>query len=389
MDILTKIVNIPGCNVVQAEIDETTVYLSLESQSDSATCPHCGMISQRVRVWYPRCVRDMPLSGKACYLRVERRYFECPQCHGTFAESLEFVEAKRDYTRRYEAYIFEQARQTTALYVARQEGLTDNVVTRIFLRQAKARIPNQPFRGVTKLGIDEIAERKGRKAYDLVFYNVETGMPIEVLENRTQATLTTYLEGLPEEVLRDIDEVCLDMWRPYATAVTETLPSATLVTDRFHVMKAVNEELKSLKNRLKATLPDDAKACHYPLLKKADDLNDTQQEILDKVYAASPQLKTAHQLKEAFRALFETEYTVEQGTEALQKWIEKATQAGCFSEAVSTITNWFDSIVNYLRSRTTNGPAEGINAPIRFISPTKLLVLSAFQMWPIPPLRMW
>jgi len=129
----------------------------------------------------------------------------------------------------------------------------------------------------------------------------------------------------------------------------------------------VNQELKSLKNTLKSNLPDDAKACHYPLLKNADDLSEPQQEILDKVYDASPQLKEAHHMKEAFREIFDTNYTVEQGAEAVRDWMKKAERSGCFTEAVKTITNWFDSIVNYFRHRTTNGAAEGVNNKVKVI----------------------
>jgi len=367
MQMLSAMVDIPGFRVVQVQCEESSVFLSVESEVEHGLCPRCGMVSHHVRVWYPRCIRDLPISGNACYLLWDRRYFDCAQCHTTFPEPLTFVDEKRNYTRRYEVDIFEQVRQTTATYVAAREGLTDKVVTRIFARQAHARLPEQPLCDVTKLGIDEIAEHKGRNAYDLLFYNLETGIPVEVLENRTQAELLRYLAALPEAIRASIDEVCIDMWRPYATAVLEQLPQATLVTDRFHVMKAVNQELKSLKNTLKPDLPDDAKACHYPLLKNAVDLSETQQEILNNVYEASPQLKDAHQLKEAFREVFDTEYTVEQGAEAVQGWIEKAEQAGCFSEAVKTIKNWFTSIVNYFRHRTTNGPAEGVNNKVKVI----------------------
>jgi transposase len=220
---------------------------------------------------------------------------------------------------------------------------------------------------VKRVGIDEIAERKGKNSYDLILYNLDTGKPLDVLENRTQAELMTYLDQLPDELIHDIEEVCIDMWRPYATAVAAKLSHATLVTDRFHVMKVVNQELKSLKNTLKPELPDDAKACHYPLLKNQTDLTEHQQEILDKVYEASPQLKEAHELKEEFRDIFEKEHTVVQGTHELQHWLDKAEQANLFVDAVKTIKNWFESIVNYFRQRTTNGPAEGINNKIKVI----------------------
>jgi transposase len=367
MDILSQIVHIDGFTVSAIEINDTELHLDLQHESDTCVCPQCGHTSHAIRHSYWRGLRDLPLSGRVCYVYVLKRYFDCSTCQQTFAEPLGFVDPKREYTIRYEEYIFEQVRHTTATYVAACEGLTDKVVTRIFLRQAQRHLPTEPFNGVKKLGIDEIAERKGRNAYDLVFYNLETGKPIDVLENRTKAELMDYLDALPPHITRDIDEVCIDMWRPYAIAVAEKLSHATLVTDRFHVMNVVNDDLNTLKKTLKKTLPDDAKACHYPLLKNQEDLTEQQQEILDKVYDASPQLKEAHQLKEAFRDMFEQEHTVAQGKQALQRWLDHAVQANLFSEAVKTITNWFESIVNYFRQRTTNGPAEGVNNKIKVI----------------------
>lgn len=367
MDIFSEILGIKDFKVTHIETSDTELHLYLDCELDSRICPRCGHSSQQVRQNYHRVVRDLPLSGKACYLHVVKRYFDCPHCQKTFGESLDFLEPQREYTTRYEESIFHQVRQTTASYVAQLEGVTDHVVTRIFLRQAKKRIPADPFTGICRLGIDEIAERKGRNAYDLVFYNLDTGKPVEVLENRTQTELLAHLKTLPVTITSGIEEVCIDMWRPYATAIATALPQARLVTDRFHVMTVVNQELKRLKNTLKETLPDDAKACHYPLLKNEADLTEHQQEILDKVYDASPQLKEAHQLKEAFRELFDTDYTVAQGKTALEQWIDKAKNAELFSAAVNTIRNWFDSIVNYFASRTTNGPAEGINNKIKVI----------------------
>ena len=367
MDMFSEILDIKGFKVVHIEASETELHLYLEHESDTGVCPRCGQTSRQVRQRYKRVVRDLPISGKACYLHVVKRYFDCLRCHETFSEPLDFVDPKRDYTRRYETSIFQQVRQTTAKYVAEREGLTDKVVTRIFLRQAKHHIPADPFNGIVRLGIDEIAERKGRNAYDLIFYDLETGKPIEVLENRTQAELLKYMAKLPAQITDGIEEVCIDMWRPYATAIAEQLPHTRLVTDRFHVMKVVNQELNTLKNTLKKDLPDEAKACHYPLLKNGADLTETQQEILEHVYDASPALKEAHQLKEEFRDIFDTAHTVDQGSRELQRWIDKAEQADLFAEAVKTIKHWFHSIVNYFYHRTTNGPAEGINNKIKVI----------------------
>ena len=150
MEMFSKILDIKGFKVIQVETDDTALKLSLKCEGNQAKCPYCGIPSQQVHVWYPRRVRDLPISGKACYLEFETRYFDCAACQTTFAEPLNFVESKRNYTRRYETSIFEQVRHTTAKYVAERERLTDKVVTRIFLRQAKQRLPKQPFTGVKR-----------------------------------------------------------------------------------------------------------------------------------------------------------------------------------------------------------------------------------------------
>lgn len=164
------------------------------------------------------------------------------------------------------------------------EGLSYEVVERIFLRETTQRIPSEPFAGLRRLGLDEIAERKGHRAYDLICYNLDTGKPVDVLQGRTKQQLSDYLKALSDTVKEGIEEVCIDMWRPYAQAVIKVLPQTVLVVDRFHLMRSVNTDLKELKNSRKPALPDKAKAGYYPLLKNHEDLTEEQQKMLDAVY---------------------------------------------------------------------------------------------------------
>jgi transposase len=54
------------------------------------------------------------------------------------------------------------------------------------------------------------------------------------------------------EVLEQIEEVSIDMWRGYKSLVLELMPNAQVVADRFHVMVQVNQELDSQKNKKSA-----------------------------------------------------------------------------------------------------------------------------------------
>lgn len=368
MDVLHDILGIPQLTIERAEIQETEIHLYVKMCSESAICPLCHKTSRELHQNNTvRVIRDLPLSGKPCYLHLSSRRFWCPDCGLPFAEPLEFVDPYRSYTTRYEAHIYEFVRQNNISYVEGLEGLSYEVVERIFFREAKRRIPSEPFQGLRRLGIDEIAERKGRNAYDLIFYNLDTGKPVEVLEGRTKQQLVDYLKALPKEVTFGIEEVCIDMWRPYAQAVVEVLPHVELVVDRFHVMKSVTKDLKDLKNARKKDLPKEANACHYPLLKNQDELTENQQKTLDAVYEADPVLKRAHQLKEQFRALFDAVRSIEDARKRVQKWICKAYKYEVFPTVLTHMKTWLGPILNYFYQRTTNGPAEGINNKIKLI----------------------
>jgi transposase len=105
--------------------------------------------------------------------------------------------------------------------------------------------------GLKKLGIDEIALEKGKQNYCAVLVNIETGELLGILEKRNKEELIKYMKEWGEEVLLGIEEVSIDMWRPYQKVAEEMMPEAEVVVDRFHVMKQINEELDKARRSAK------------------------------------------------------------------------------------------------------------------------------------------
>jgi len=367
-EIFQHILGLPQLRIDRVEVHPTQLDLHVSCDTACGICPTCQQASWAVHEYLPiRVLRDLAMSDKVCYLHFSRRRFECAACGQSFAEPVDWVEPYRHATCRYEASLYERVRRNTVSAVAELEGLSYDVTEGAFLREAERRVPSEPLRGIRHLGIDEIAEHKGHHSYDLLFYDVDTGDAVEMLEGRTKAQLTEYLTALPEDVKAGIEEVCIDMWRPYAQAVAEVLDAAVVVVDRFHVMRSVTRDLKALKNARKPDLPDTAKACHYALLKNQDTLTETQQQTLDQVYQADPLLKRAHQLKEQFRIIFETCQTIHDAQKAMQTWIGKAYKHGLFPTVITHMKRWLSKILNYFHSRTTNGPSEGANNRVKLI----------------------
>ena len=74
-------------------------------------------------------------------------------------------------------------------------------------------------------------------------------------------------------------------------------------------MKPVNEELNLIRRQTKMT----AKGSKFVLLKNGEDLSEGERIKLAKILSHSKRLKTAYELKEEFKRIFETCTTVKEG----------------------------------------------------------------------------
>ena len=227
-----------------------------------------------------------------------------------------------------------------------------------------------------RLGMDEIALRKGHKEFVVVLVDLDSHQLIDMAPSRKHADIKAVLSQWGEAVLAQIEEVSIDLSGNYRGLVRRLMPEADVVADRFHVMKLVNQDLDRARNafiRKPTDLPEGVsveaaktamKNSKYALLKPVENLTDTQQEKLAEVKAVSPELAQMHAHKEAFRALFEHSDSA-QATLALLYWM-KAAQT-LYESAVGTMTRWFGEIVQYFEHRTTSGVVEGINNKLKLI----------------------
>lgn len=207
----------------------------------------------------------------------------------------------------------------------------------------------------------------------LVLSAPEEGYVLDVLPDRERKTLEKWLDGLSPEVKKAIKTVNLDMWEPYTLAVKAKLTQARIVVDRFHVMKNLNHCLTLARREIQRTASDEIKeqlkGSRWALVKNEKDLNDKQRAKLETVYQVSPELKVCHQLKEQFRAIFETITDREKARSALLQWIKQVQKQNvvALQSFLATLNNWFELILNYFIERWTNAFAEGVNNKIKLI----------------------
>lgn len=238
-------------------------------------------------------------------------------------------------------------------------------------------VNNQPIKSVKKLGIDEIALRKGKHDYCAVLVDLEKSKLLRILRKRTKEVLEEELISWGTELLENIEEVSIDLWSGYKSVAEELMPNAEIVADRFHVMKKINEELDGQRkkerreiNKIKDKSEKELKIkaitnSKYVLLKKGEDLTETEKKKLKEVYENFPKLRKMYGQKERIRRIYESAKNCEEGLEEIGKWLNRVKDL--FPKSSKTIINWIGEIVSYFDNRTTQGKVEGINNKIKLV----------------------
>ena len=372
---IERLLGLPEVEVESSYFETNGVLIiQVKSRWEIAVCPDCGTISQEPCGYgEPHRIRDLSIFGQVCYLLLRGHRFKCESCQGTFTERLSWVGHKRRYTYRYEAYIYQLCQKCDFTAVAVLEGLSFDIVQGSFERQAQEALTGGAERLFRCLNIDEISNKKGHQEYLLVISSADLGCVLDVLPNRKQDTLEKWFEQLNESQKTHLQEVCIDMWKPYLQAVLAKLPPHVKVTiDRFHVVKnlheAINKTRRTIQRQADEATQQVLKGCRWIVLKRRENLSHKERKRLPQLYDASPELQLCHDLKDEFRAIFDLQNRQE--AEAwLEDWVISVEGSGFkpLQKFVQTLRNWWPYIMNYFDHRHSNGFAEGLNNKLKML----------------------
>ncbi len=389
---MTDILNLPGFMVKEYRfIEGVGLVLYLENLTTVVTCPHCGAITDKLHQNYELTIRDISWGEQEIYLRVNRRQMRCECCGKKFREELELVNKRRSYTERFKNQIIQEVIESDLKNVAQRNNVSEQEIETM-LKDVVKELKIQKPSNLRKLGIDEIALVKGQGNYYVVLVDIEKGILVGLVEQRTEQSVTNYLSSWGQEVLNKIKEVSIDevnaalgacirenvdLWKPYKKIAAKLMPQAVIVADRFQVMKQVNQELDSQRKKSKReahNLEDEAEKAQvlsglnkskYPLLKNEFELTLEQKDKLEQVKKVDPILAVMHSLKEQFRNIFEVSANWVEGLLSLGDWLRDAQDYS--PQSIGTIRRWVGEIIAYFDCRTTQGTVEGINNKIKLI----------------------
>lgn len=373
-----RLLRLEGVHVrdVVFEGDRVVVLVALRRRRLICPCcafstPHRHDIRPVDSVW-----RHLDLGTWRLEVRARLRRLVCP-VHGVRTEQVPFARAGCEFTRDFEDLVAWLATRTDKTTITRMVRIHWRTVGRIIQRVCADELDPDRLDGLFQIGIDEVSWRKGHRYLTLVADHHRRQI-VWGAEGASSAKADLFYNELGPERAAQITAVSMDMGPGYAKSTRTHAPQATVCIDSFHVAKLAGDALDDVRrdywNELRAMGDQQAakrfKDARWALLKRPENLTDTQASTLSALKAAGGKVARAYELKEALRAIFAPGLSVDDVAELLTRFCSKASRSRMpsFLRLSRTVRKHRDGILAAVGLGITNARNEALNNKVRLIT---------------------
>lgn len=360
--------------VVGVNLDRKQGEVGVEVEWDPyqpLSCPVCGVIGaqydSRKRSW-----RHLDTCQYRTILTAKIPRVKCPE-HGVRQVDVPWADAKSRFTALFESLIIDWLKEASISAVAEQMRLSWDEVDGVMQRAVKRGLIRREQQDLKKLGIDDTSFQK-RHEYVTVINDLERGVVVDVLDDRTQKTLENWLESRGKNALGRIEFVAIDMWQAYIQAIQKVIPKAKekMVFDRFHVAlhigNAVNHVRRQEHLAFGANGESPLTRSKYLFLRGEEMLSSEQAARLEHLCRCARKTARAWTLKELARYLWS--YNVRGWAKrAWLKWCSKAMRSRLepMKKVARMIRKHLYGVVNAAVLGVTNARSEAVNSRIQWL----------------------
>lgn len=363
-----------GYRVIKIEADEQRLLLHIEPQPHRVCCPQCGSRDVIRRGQQVRWFRNLPVGADCTWLIATLPRVECRACRLVRQIPLGLAEERRTYTRSFARYVLELSQYMTIKDVAQHLGVSWDIVKDIQKRHLAKHYAKPALKDVRQIAIDEICVGRGYRFLTLVL-DLESGAILFVGKGKKAESLRPFWRRVRAAKAK-IKAVAIDLSPAYQKAVRKHLPQATVVFDRFHVVKLLNHKLTQLRRQLHRQATDDLKkkvlkGTRWLLLKNPAHLDPVRGEPgrLREALRLNEPLATAYYLKEDLRQIWEQLGRFPAKMKLLD-WYHQAMDSGIrvLQDFARTLLKHADGILAWYHYPISTGPLEGTNNKIKTLN---------------------
>lgn len=366
-DFIANLLEIKDLIVENLEISTSEVHIYFKLERRDCVCPNCGAVTNKVHDYRPAMIKDSPIHGKKCFLHYKKRRYHCECCKKHFKEPFTLLPDHCRITSRLCHLSIHKLRNTqNVTSVAQEVGISAST---IFRRLNDLHYP-KPSQLPKVLSIDEFKGNAGGQKFQGIITAPDKRKIIDILPSRTQHKLIEYLKGFPNR--NEVQYFIMDMNYVYRDIAENYLPHATIVIDKFHVVRYVTWALENVRKRIQKDMHPERrkyfKRSRKLLLTHFNKLSPENKEALTIMLSMSSDLADAYYLKELFYEFMDSENSTE-AKPRLQKFILSAQTSNLdeFKASLTMLANWGHYILNAFDCPYSNGFTEGCNNKIKVI----------------------
>jgi transposase len=364
-DVTIETETLRGKNPVTSEV----LVLSVRPKASQASrCPQCrkrcpGYDSgDGTRRW-----RTLDMGTTKAYLQAGAPRVQCPE-HGVVVAYVPWARPGAKHTWAFEDTCAWLATHTALSALTMLLRVAWRTVAAIVARVvADGRDTNDLLAGLVRVGIDEIAYRKGHR-YLTVIVDHETGRLVWAAEGRNQQTLGRFFDQLGGQRARLLTHVSCDGADWIHALVRQRAPQALICLDPFHAVSWALKALDKVRVRTMTKAGISDKHAMWATRKNPPDLTGEQRDSLAEIAATNRTLYRAYLLKEQLREVFRVKGS--QGRQLLAGWLSWASHSRIpeFVGLARSIRRYRDLIWNTLDHGLSNARSEATNTHLRALT---------------------
>jgi transposase len=295
--------------------------------------------------------------------------------HGVTVAEVPWARHGVGFTRRFEdqvSWLAVRCAKSAIEQLMRIAWRTVGAIVERVCDDARAR--QDPLEGLVRIGIDEIAYRKGHR-YLTVVVDHDTGRLVWAAPGRNKATVSKFFNELGRSRTLKIRLVSADAANWIGDVVRSRCLNAKLTMDAFHVIQWATDALDVVRRQVwndarqagQKAVAADLKGARYALWRNPEDLSERQAAKLADIARTNRRLYRAYLLKEQLRQVFAL--GGQAGIALLDRWLAWAQRCriDAFVKLGRSIRRHRTAINQTLTSGLTNALVESTNTKLRVI----------------------
>ncbi|UQX09537.1 ISL3 family transposase [Candidatus Mycobacterium methanotrophicum] len=347
---------------------EALVFAVRPKANQASRCSRCQKRcpgydgGDAIRRW-----RSLDLGTTKAYLQAAAPRVACPE-HGVVVAHVPWARPGARHTWAFE---------DTAAWLSAHAAIS---VVAVFLRVAwrtiaaivgrvvaDGRDTNDLLVGLTRIGIDEIAYRKGHRYLTCVIDHT-TGRLVWAAEGRNKDTLGRFFDQLGAERAAALTHVSCDGAEWIHAVLRDRAPAAVICLDPFHVVAWALKALDKVRVRTMARAGVRDRHAMWAVRKNPADLTGEQRTSLAAITATNATLYRAYLLKEQLREVFRVKGR--DGRRLLAGWLSWASHSRIpeFVAVARTVRRHKELIGNTLDHQLSNARSEATNTHLRALT---------------------